>query len=197
MWHEDKWSEWKFYHGESCRGIQHQFSSSTVLFPIIYQLLVNTTNIFWVCTYFSLKRQIKTIYKGVRQHAYMYMRCECVCVLACMCVCVCACMHVCYYLAGFIIDLGGQFSGGGQDQSDGEHLTTAISTVLHSHTSLSTPIHTYNFLNVPFDNFPPLVKSLLPIHPVCLLQAIWLLYPLCSSNPKTNLSCQTQSNEKE
>ena len=158
---------------------------------------MNTTNIFWVCTYFSLKRQIKTIYKGVRQHAYMYMRCECVCVLACMCVCVCACMHVCYYLAGFIIDLGGQFSGGGQDQSDGEHLTTAISTVLHSHTSLSTPIHTYNFLNVPFDNFPPLVKSLLPIHPVCLLQAIWLLYPLCSSNPKTNLSCQTQSNEKE
>jgi len=60
----------------------------------------------------------------------------CMCKLACICVCVCACMQVCRYLAGFIIDLGGQFSGGGQDQSDGVHLTTAISTVLHSHTNL-------------------------------------------------------------
>ena len=48
---------------------------------------------------------------------------------------VCAHLSV-HYLAGFVVDLGGQLSGGGQDQSDGEHLTTAIPTVLHRHTNL-------------------------------------------------------------
>lgn len=127
----------------------------------------------------------------------------CVCKLACIGVC----LHVSVSLPCGLHHRSGRpvlWWGPGSERwgtSYGGHIHGSA----QSHQSLSTPIQTYNFLDVPFDNFPPhgkdwtlfLWKACYPIHPVCLLQAIWLLYPLCSSSPKTNLSSHTQSNEKD